>query len=383
MKYYSFVIFLFSLVLLTGCTAPSQTINSWGDTTTPIKIWVITPLAWGAAVYGEDATRAYNYVVDKVNADGGIDGREVELIYENGACGWKEATNAIQKLINIDGVTMILGWVCSAETIPAGQIAQQNEVVLVSALSSSPEISNIGDYVFRYWNDADAGVSVAGYLESQWAQSISLITENSDYAISYGQAVKDNFDGDIVLEEKIQADEKDLSIVAKKIWWIVETSDFIIFAAANESLNKWLLLALENEWILETVQEKLLGGEVMLTDSVLEELWSAVNGVKTTTLSDRLGWDFSAVLADLQNDYDVKSSNVFIMLLADSADLLIDAISEVGTDAEAVKNYISGFTQENPRVSLIGDFWFDAEGDGQWLQFVVKEARDGVLVEVE
>jgi hypothetical protein len=38
---------------------------------------------------------------------------------------------------------------------------------MISSLSSSPEISNIGEYVFRYWNDADAGVAVASYLKEQ------------------------------------------------------------------------------------------------------------------------------------------------------------------------------------------------------------------------
>jgi branched-chain amino acid transport system substrate-binding protein len=107
---------ILGVFFLVGCStapvnqvAPTSSDSSNNQDTTPIKVGVIAPLAGSAAVYGEDAARAYDYIIDKVNAAGGVNGRQIELIYENGACGGKEATNAVQKLINIDGVEVILG----------------------------------------------------------------------------------------------------------------------------------------------------------------------------------------------------------------------------------------------------------------------------------
>jgi hypothetical protein len=46
--------------------------------------------------------------------------------------------------------------------------------------------------------------------------------------------VKDNFDGEVSFEEKVQVEEKDLSILAKKIGDMAESVDYVIIAAANE-----------------------------------------------------------------------------------------------------------------------------------------------------
>ena len=57
----------------------------------------------------------------------------------------KEAMTAVNKLIHVDNVEVILGGLFSSETIQAGKITQQNEIVMVSALSSSPEIYHTND----------------------------------------------------------------------------------------------------------------------------------------------------------------------------------------------------------------------------------------------
>ena len=107
---------VFGVLVIAGCTQQPDIIG--GDNGLPpepqpaqqetIKVGVIAPLAGGAAVYGQDASHAYEYIVGQINEAGGIDGQQVELIYENGACGGKEATTAVQKLINVDGVQVIL-----------------------------------------------------------------------------------------------------------------------------------------------------------------------------------------------------------------------------------------------------------------------------------
>ena len=71
------------------------------------------------------------------------------MIYEDGLCDGKGATNAVQKLINIDGVKIIIGGVCSGETLGAAPLAESSKVILFSPGSGSPDITNAGDYIFR------------------------------------------------------------------------------------------------------------------------------------------------------------------------------------------------------------------------------------------
>ena len=60
---------------------------------------------------------------------------------------------------------------------------------MVSATSSSPAISDLGDHIFRYWNDADTSKAMLAYIREQGGESIAIIYENTDYAVAYADAV--------------------------------------------------------------------------------------------------------------------------------------------------------------------------------------------------
>ena len=80
----------------------------------------------------------------------GINGKQVEVIAEDGACNAKSGVLAIQKLINQDKVKIIMGAGCSSETLGAAPIAEENKIILISWGSSSPDITKSGDYIFRF-----------------------------------------------------------------------------------------------------------------------------------------------------------------------------------------------------------------------------------------
>ncbi len=116
MKKISVLSVCFALVLLAGCTqAPTaQDVNTAPGAGTETKkekinIGVIAPLSGPAATYGEDVSHGLKYVAKTINEAGGIDGQEINLIFEDGKCNGKDATTAVQKLINVDGVQAIAG----------------------------------------------------------------------------------------------------------------------------------------------------------------------------------------------------------------------------------------------------------------------------------
>src|SRR3990167_1377079 len=106
-----------------------------------IKIGFMGPLTGDAASYGHGIKRG----VDLAFKDSGLE--NVKIIYEDTKCDGKEAVNAINKLINIDGVVAIVGEVCSGATLAAAPIAEENKVAMVSASSTSAKITDAGDYI--------------------------------------------------------------------------------------------------------------------------------------------------------------------------------------------------------------------------------------------
>src|ERR1043166_7271238 len=75
--------------------------------TGPITIGFIAPLTGDVASLGAAAKAAAEMAVAEVNANGGVDGRKLNVIYEDGQCSATPASNAANKLMNVDRVTAI------------------------------------------------------------------------------------------------------------------------------------------------------------------------------------------------------------------------------------------------------------------------------------
>lgn len=116
----------------------------------PIKIGAVLPLTgWGAADGGYVLNGA-KIAVDQINAKGGIDGRKLELISEDGKNDPAESLNAAQKLINRDDVSVMFGaWLSSATMamIPAIERAGVPLVVETSGYDGITHPAN--PWVFR------------------------------------------------------------------------------------------------------------------------------------------------------------------------------------------------------------------------------------------
>ena len=86
-----------------------------GGSDEPIKVALIPPTSGALAQYGTDAVKGWELAVAKINADGGIDGREVELIIKSTdgdpATTLREARSAVQK----DGAQFIGAVMTSTE----------------------------------------------------------------------------------------------------------------------------------------------------------------------------------------------------------------------------------------------------------------------------
>lgn len=171
--------------------------NNSGSSSQVIKIGFIGPLTGDAAVYGEPLQNTVKLAVDEINSSGGINGKPIQFIYEDGKCNGQGGANAAQKLINVDNVQVILGGFCSGETLPAVPIAAQAKVLMLSAGASSPALTNISPYFFRdYPSDNAQGKSLAdvSYNRQKW-RTVGFIQEQTDYAVGLYKAFNETFVG--------------------------------------------------------------------------------------------------------------------------------------------------------------------------------------------
>src|SRR3989344_7061766 len=158
----------------------------------PIALGFIEPLTGDAASIGTINRAAVELAVAEVNAAGGVNGRPIEVIYEDGQCNAKAATNAASKLINVNKVRVIIGGLCSTETAAFGPGAMQAKVIVFSPGSSAPTLSQLGKYFFRnYPSDAFQGKFAAEYAyNTLGARKIAVIYHISDW----GTGIKEIFE---------------------------------------------------------------------------------------------------------------------------------------------------------------------------------------------
>jgi len=361
-------------------TSPTHTTQSLETQKRTVKIWVIAPLAWPAATYGWDSINAYkdalkNYENDQV---------EVEVIYENGWCNAKDGTSAAQKLMNVDKVDFILWWLCSWETIAPAKIAQSNWTLLLSPTASSPEITPIGDKIFRLWNDADAWREVWKYLNKNHKR-IALIIEWTDYAKGLASTLKKSYDWFITTTIQFDTNEKDYSILAKQLAEQKDQFDWIIVVNQTESTVIWLMKWLDSVWLVDEYRWSIIGFYLFTSQTVLEQIPEIIEwNIEAQIAWWETMWEKALTFTEyFQETYWIESLPLMVNLEREGMQLLLDGISEGNYDTQSMQKYFQSLTKENPRDWYIWEYYFDENGDAIGLEYVMQKIVDGKGVVIE
>ena len=114
-----------------------------------IKIGVAEALSGGAAQYGISIRNGFQMAADEINAAGGVNGSQIELVIEDEQGKKDEAINAFKKLIFQDKALMLFGPTLSNSAQAADPIAQGAKIVVFGTSNTADGITTIGDHVFR------------------------------------------------------------------------------------------------------------------------------------------------------------------------------------------------------------------------------------------
>jgi len=107
----------------------------------PIKIGVVTPLSGTYAPIGQQVRWGLELATKEVNEDGGIMGRQVELIFEDSEANPATAVQRAERLIEAENVDFITGTVNSGATLAAGQLAERSGKLLATTVSFADSIT--------------------------------------------------------------------------------------------------------------------------------------------------------------------------------------------------------------------------------------------------
>ncbi len=184
-------------------SADTAKIGFLGGFTGPIES-LTPPIQMGAEIAAGNANDA-----------GGVNGAMIEIVPGDTTCvDATEAANAADRLVNSEGVSAIVGALCSGSTISAANNAAiPAGVVMISPASTSPAVSGLddNDLIFRTTpSDSYQGEMLAKLLLSKGIDNIAITYINNDYGKGFADALSGSFSsmGGSVLANEAHEDGK-------------------------------------------------------------------------------------------------------------------------------------------------------------------------------
>ena len=346
----------------------------------PIVIGFIGPLTGDAVSYGEPISNAVRLAVDEVNQNGGINGRVLEVIYEDGKCTGRDAVNAAQKLVNVDNVEIIIGGVCSGEALAILPITEQNNVLVLSPSASSPDLSSAGEYFFRNNpSDDSGGAFLANIIRGDNHKSVAVISENTDYAQALRRVFTEQFvegGGEIVADESFVPGTSDFRSILTKIKATAPDAIFINPQLEDAGGN------IAKQITELAIDAQLYGSNILSGFKAIEVGGESVDGIK---LFDNPGLNPSnqkanSFLTNYQEQYGDLSIEFYLGAGYDAVYLLAQAIREVGTDTDALQSYLDDLRSFD---GVIGMYSFNEYHDLAGINHVLKRVENGEVITVE
>lgn len=186
-----------------------------------IKIGAILRLSQGASD-GLPARRGIEIAEKEINAQGGIGGRQIKVIFEDSKDSPQTAVAAFQKLINMDGVKVIIGPMMSGEVLAVAPVAQMSKIVVITPNGTSPKISEAGEYVYRGCTSIDKQAeALTQYAkETMKATKVAILYSNEPYGKGCNDLFTKNFTAlgiPVVITESFMVGDRDFSAQLTKI----------------------------------------------------------------------------------------------------------------------------------------------------------------------
>jgi len=351
-------------LLISGCT------NEKASAPT-IKIGLIAELTGSIPAVGASCRNAALLAVKIINADGGLDvgGKKypIELVIQDSGAKPEQAAAIAQKLITQDRVLAIIGPNSSSNAIPASEIAEKAQVVLITPWSTNPKTTiNIRTgqpkkYVFRAcFTDVFEGRVLANFAtDTLRVKKVAILYDiASDVLKSQAEQFQKYFTakgGVIVACETYTGGDKDFSAQLTKI---KRAQPEILFAPSYYT-----------DVPLEVAQAHRLGLKIPFLGS---DAWSTEDLIKMSGPAVE-GFYFSNHYSPNSNNpvtkayvaaYQAAYSNTpddIAALTADAFGLLFQALTMSGKlDRQALRNSLS---QLRSYQGVTGNISFFGTGD--------------------
>jgi branched-chain amino acid transport system substrate-binding protein len=136
------------LALAFSCSRQPQNSEPQPDRTT-IKIGYFGDLTGPTYNFGLSANNGVLMAAAKINQEGGLNGRQIDVVIQDDRGSAEEAARLTAKLIDQYKVVAVIAGGVSGNSRAAAPKAQSSHIPLISPSSTDPAVTQTGDYIFR------------------------------------------------------------------------------------------------------------------------------------------------------------------------------------------------------------------------------------------
>jgi len=343
-----------SLLIALAC----QPSGSGGD---KVRIGVFMSLTGSTANFGISSVNGIKMAADEVNAAGGINGKQVELLVQDDRSDASEAATIVTKFVTQDQVHGILGEVASSRSIAAAPIAQNAKIPMLTPSSTNPEVTKKGDYIFRScFIDPVQGAAIAQFAARTLnaKRAAIMVDRKNDYSTGLAKNITETFTrlgGTMVGTTSYQEGDQDFNA---QLTSLKGSNPEVIFVPgyyndvgliAKQARDKGITVPLVGGDGWDSVQLYAIGG-------------SALNG---SFFSNHYSpFDTDPKVQKFVNDYKSRYGTIPDALAAtayDAAHIMFDAIKRANSlDGKAIRDAMAA-TKEFPGVT--GNVTFNENRD--------------------
>lgn len=181
------------------------------------KIGGIGPTTGDNAIYGTAVKNGIQLAVDEINADGGINGKQIEYQFEDDVSDSEKSVNAYNTLKDW-GMQMLVGTVTSTPCVAVVEETHADNMFQLTPSATSVESIQYDNAFRMCFSDPGQGSASADYIsEHGIAQKIAVIYNSSD---TYSSGIYQTF-----MEE---AEAKGLDVVAAEAFTADSKTDFSV-----------------------------------------------------------------------------------------------------------------------------------------------------------
>jgi len=357
-----------ALASAVGCKKSSEGSGSARAADAPeIVVGHYASMTGSTAHFGQDTDRGVRLAIEEANAAGGVLGKKLKLVTLDTRGDSAEAANAVNRLIDVEKVSAVIGEVASSLSLAGGRVAQRRKIPMISPTSTNPKVTEVGDYIFRVcFIDPFQGKVMATFARQNLKlDKVAILKDvKNDYSIGLADAFQKSFTaagGTIVVEQSYSQGDTDFSA---QVTAIRGTQAQAVFIPGYYSEVGTIARTADRLGL----KVPLLGGDGWDSPDLFKIGGEAING---SYFSDHFAPDVATAksqtfVANFQKKYGQAPTGLGA-LGYEAALVLIDAIKRAGKndpsairdaiaktkDFEGVTGKISIDAQRNPQKSAV------------------------------